>query len=85
MEAERSSCWLRAKVVISSETIARRQSKRFRSLSFTQLASSTTITIASGKTLIQVVEDKNVEGGTYMRSWIGAAQAQAGVKPRNRK
>ncbi|UZE51902.1 hypothetical protein ONR75_15840 [Rhodopseudomonas sp. P2A-2r] len=47
--------------------------------SFAQLASSTTITIASGKTLIQVVEDKNVEGGTYVLSWTGTAQARAGV------
>jgi hypothetical protein len=47
--------------------------------SFTQLASSTQITIASGKTLIQVVEDKNIEGGTYVLSWTGTAQGRAGV------
>lgn len=47
--------------------------------SFTQLASSTQITIASGKSIIQVVEDKNVEGGTYVLSWSGTAQARSGV------
>jgi len=47
--------------------------------SFTQLASNTTITIASGKTLIQVIEDKNVEGGSYVLSWTGTAQARYGV------
>jgi len=41
--------------------------------SFTQLASDTTITIASGKSLIQVVEDKNIEGGSYTLSWTGTA------------
>jgi hypothetical protein len=45
---------------------------------FTQLASSTPITITAG-TLIQVVEDKNVEGGGYVLSWTGTAQARAGV------
>ncbi len=47
--------------------------------SFTQLQNSTTITIASGKSLIQVVEDKNVEGGSYVLSWSGSAQARVGV------
>lgn len=47
--------------------------------SFTQLASSTTITIASGKSLIQVVEDKNVEGGSYVLSWVGTALARVGI------
>ena len=46
---------------------------------FTQLASSTQITIEAGKTLIQVIEDKNVVGGTYTLSWTGTAQARAGV------
>jgi hypothetical protein len=46
---------------------------------FTQLAGPTTITIASGKTLIQVVEDKNVLGGTYILSWAGTAQARYGL------
>ena len=46
---------------------------------FTQLASSTQITIESSKTLIQVIEDKNVVGGTYTLSWTGTAQARAGV------
>lgn len=45
---------------------------------FTQLASSTTITITAG-TIIQVVEDKNVEGGGYVLSWTGTAQARAGI------
>ncbi|WP_457492066.1 hypothetical protein [Tardiphaga sp. P5_C7] len=47
--------------------------------SYSQLASSTQVTIAASKTLIQVVEDKNVEGGTYVLSWTGTAQARAGV------
>lgn len=47
--------------------------------SFTQLASNTQITIASGKSLIQVVEDKNVHSTSYVLSWIGTAQARIGV------
>jgi hypothetical protein len=47
--------------------------------SFTQLANSTQITIAAGKSLIQVVEDRNVTGGTYVLSWSGTAQARVGV------
>ena len=47
--------------------------------SFTQLASSTQVTIASGKSLIQVVEDKNVVGGSYVLSWTGTALARVGV------
>jgi len=47
--------------------------------SFTQLASPTTITIAANKTLIQVVEDKNVIGGTYTLSWEGTCQARYAV------
>jgi hypothetical protein len=47
--------------------------------SFTQLNSSTQVTIASGKSLIQVVEDKNVVGGSYVLSWTGTASARAGV------
>lgn len=46
---------------------------------FTQLASSTTITIASGKSLIQVVEDKNVNGTSFVLSWTGTAQARYAV------
>lgn len=46
---------------------------------YTQLASSTTITIASGKSLIQVVEDKNVEGTSFVLSWTGTAQARYAV------
>ena len=46
---------------------------------FTQLASSTTITIASGKSLIQVVEDKNVNGTSFVLSWTGTAQARFAV------
>ena len=45
---------------------------------FTQLAQATTITIKTGKSLIQVVEDKNVIGGTYTLSWTGTAQARFG-------
>jgi hypothetical protein len=47
--------------------------------SFTQLASSTQITIAANKTLIQIIEDKNVVGGSYVLSWTGTAQARVGV------
>lgn len=46
---------------------------------FTQLNSDTTITIAAGKTLIQVVEDKNVQGTSYVLSWTGTAQARFAV------
>jgi len=46
---------------------------------FTQLAQSTVITIKAAKTLIQVVEDKNVIGGTYTLSWEGTAQARFGI------
>lgn len=45
---------------------------------FTQLASSTQITITAG-TVIQVVEDKNVAGGTYTLSWSGTATARYGL------
>ena len=47
--------------------------------SFTQLKSSTQITIAAGKSLIQPIEDVNVVGGSYILSWTGTAQARAGV------
>ena len=47
--------------------------------SFTQLASPTTITIAANKTLIQVVENKNVYGGTYVLSWAGTCQARYAI------
>ena len=47
--------------------------------SFTQLNSPTTITIAANKTLIQVVENKNVIGGTYTLSWTGTCQARYAV------
>jgi hypothetical protein len=47
--------------------------------SFTQLATSTTITIASGKSLIQVIEDKNVNGTSFVLSWTGTAQARYAV------
>ena len=46
---------------------------------FTQLAQATTITIKTGKSLIQVIEDKNVIGGTYTLSWTGTAQARFGI------
>jgi hypothetical protein len=47
--------------------------------SFAQLNHNTVITIAAGKSLIQVVENKNVKGGSYILSWSGTAQARAGV------
>jgi hypothetical protein len=46
---------------------------------FTQAENSTTITIGSGKSLIQVVENKNVYGGSYVLSWTGTATARYGV------
>jgi hypothetical protein len=47
--------------------------------SFTQLNTNTQITIASGKSLIQVVENLNVHETDYVLSWEGTAQARAGV------
>jgi hypothetical protein len=47
--------------------------------SFTQLKSSTQITIASGKSLIQPIEDVNVVGGAYALSWTGTALARIGL------
>jgi len=47
--------------------------------SFTQLASNTMITLAAGKSLIQVVEDKNVQSSSYVLSWTGTATARVGV------
>lgn len=47
--------------------------------SFTQLASDTTITIASSKTLIQVIEDKRVQFTSYVLAWDGTAQARYAV------
>jgi hypothetical protein len=46
---------------------------------FTQLESNTEITILSSKSLIQIVRDKNVVGGTYTLSWTGTAQARFGI------
>lgn len=46
---------------------------------FTQLAQATTITIKTGKSLIQVIEDKNVIGGTYTLSWTGTSKARFGI------
>jgi hypothetical protein len=47
--------------------------------SFTQLASPTTVTVAANKSLIQVVEDKNVVGGSYTLSWAGTATARVTI------
>jgi len=47
--------------------------------SFTQLKSNTQITIAASKTLIQVIEDANVQGTAYVLSWTGTAQARYAV------
>ena len=46
---------------------------------FAQLASSTQITIAASKTLIQVIEDKNVQDSSYVLSWTGTAKARYAV------
>lgn len=47
--------------------------------SFVQAASSTLISVAANKTLIQVIEDKNVIGGSYVLSWTGSCQARVGL------
>jgi hypothetical protein len=47
--------------------------------SFTQLASNTQITIAANKTLIQVIENKNVASTSYVLSWEGTALARYAV------
>ncbi len=47
--------------------------------SFTQNKADTTITIATGKSLQQVIEDVNIEGGTYVLSWRGTAQGRIAV------
>ena len=46
---------------------------------FTQLNGPTTVTIKADKSLIQVVDVKNVVGGTYTLSWTGTAQARFGT------
>lgn len=46
---------------------------------FTQNASTTTITIGSGKTLIQVVDAALVGDTSYVLSWTGTAQARYAV------
>lgn len=46
---------------------------------FTQNAAITGITIASGKSLIQVIEAKFVKGGAYILHWTGTAKCRAGV------
>lgn len=43
------------------------------------MRSISTYPIASGKSLIQVVEDKNVNGTSYVLSWTGTAQARYSV------
>jgi len=47
--------------------------------SFTQLPSNTQVTIAANKSIIQVVENVNVVGGTYVLSWSGTAVARVGL------
>lgn len=47
--------------------------------SFTQNPYGAVVTIASGKTLIQPIEDKSVDGGSYTLSWTGTAKARIGV------
>ena len=47
--------------------------------SFTQLKSDTTITIAASKTLIQVVEDVNVQATAYVLSWTGTCTARYAI------
>jgi hypothetical protein len=47
--------------------------------SFTQLNSNTNITIQASKTLIQVIENKNVHNTRYLVSWEGTSLARVGV------
>lgn len=47
--------------------------------SFSQLNSNTTITVASGKSLIQVIAPADVQFSTYTLSWSGNAQGRYGV------
>lgn len=47
--------------------------------SFSQLQSNTQITIAANKTLIQMVEGKDVQNSTYTLSWTGTALARFGI------
>jgi len=42
---------------------------------FTQNKADTTITVANGS-LMQIIEDANVEGGDFVLSWVGSAQAR---------
>lgn len=46
--------------------------------SFTQLNAPTQITISAGS-LIQVIENKNIAGGSYILSWEGTATARTGL------
>jgi hypothetical protein len=46
---------------------------------FVQRADGASASCAAGKTLIQIIEDKNVVGGTYILSWTGAAHARVGI------
>lgn len=46
---------------------------------FTQLRTSTQVTIAADKTLIQVVPEDDIAGGNYVLSWAGTAQARVGL------
>lgn len=47
--------------------------------SFTQLKSSTVITIAAAKSLLNKVEDVDIEGGQYTLSWTGTSTARIGI------
>lgn len=46
---------------------------------FTQLPCSTQITIASGKSLIHIIQENDVAGGDYVVSWEGTAQGRVGM------
>jgi hypothetical protein len=46
--------------------------------SFSQLSSPTTVTIAANKSIIEVIETKNVVGGSYVLAWTGTAVARVG-------
>jgi hypothetical protein len=46
---------------------------------FTPNPAGTTITIAAGKSLIQVIEGANISASSFILSWAGTAQARVGL------
>ena len=46
---------------------------------FTQLESETQISLADGKSIVQHIEDKNIQGTDYMLSWEGTACGRVNI------